>query len=140
MKNATRIFSFVAVLAVALIIGFSATSLLARKKPITDNSHIVRLLTDHADPSAIAITKGDYVQFDSQDGQTHNIGQGSGDDEVHQDIHQDQHQHASGSKESGEFGASQGYRVQINQVGTYTFHDHLHPKISVTVIVYAANK
>ncbi len=100
------------------------------------SSHVVQLLSDHASPSVIAITKGDYVQFSSRDGQVHNIGQGKGDDEVHQQAHADTHDHTAGGKESGNFGAGEAYRVQFNQTGTYSFHDHLHPKISVTVVVY----
>ncbi len=98
--------------------------------------HVVNLRTDHADPSAIAVTKGTYVQFNTKDNLTHNIGEGSGDDETHQQLHEDTHDHTYKGKESGNFGAGSGYRVQFNKTGTYTFHDHLHPKISITVVVY----
>lgn len=122
------------------VIGFGVAHFTAKPTVRADANHTVNLLSDHADPSAIAITKGDYVQFNSKDGQTHNIGQGSGYDEVHQADRQDIHDHPKGAMESGDFGAKEGYRAQFNKVGTYEFHDHLHPKISVTVIVYEHKK
>jgi plastocyanin len=100
-------------------------------------SHSIKLENDHADPTAIAVTVGDYVEFSPADNKAHNIGQGKGDDEVHQADHADEHEHLAGSVESGLFKRGQAYRVQFNTVGTYDFHDHLNPKISVTVIVYA---
>ncbi len=137
MSVAKQVIGFMAILALTAAVGFRATSSLgAHKSRSIDASHVVNLLSDHADPSVIAVVKGEYVQFNSKDGKTHNIGQGSGDDEVHQSLGADQHDHAAEGKESGEFSPSEGYRVQFNQTGTYAFHDHLNPKISITVVVY----
>lgn len=108
-------------------------------KPV-DTSHIVNLLSDRADPSAIAVTKGSYVQFNAKDNQKHNLAQGSGDDEVHQQANQSVHDHAAGGKESGDFGPGEGYRVTFNQTGTFSFHDHNNPKISISVVVYEPKK
>ncbi len=140
MTARLKITAAVVMLLVTGAIGFSATTLLAHKATPQDTSHIVKLQSDRAEPSAIAITRGDYVQFNSADGRTHNIGQGRGDDQVHVAAGLDEHDHAGDGKESGDFGPDEGYRVQFNQVGTYDFHDHLNPTISVTVIVYEAKK
>lgn len=136
MKVISRWIVFPAVAIVATIIGFQTTNLQARKATPKTGETVVRLLSDHADPSAIAVTKGSYVRFNSADGKSHNIGQGSGTDEVHQAIGSNEHDHAQGGKVSGEFGADEAYRVQFNQVGTFSFHDHMNPKIFVTVVVY----
>jgi hypothetical protein len=101
-----------------------------------DGTHVIELRSTGATPDTIAIVKGSYVQFDAMDKHTYNIGQGSGNNEVHQEMHDDVHEHLEKGIESGTFGPGQGYRVQFNKVGTYDFHDHLNPKISVTVIVY----
>ena len=126
----------VGILLVTSGVGFALAKTSAPKVSSTPPDHTVSLLNDHADPSAIAVTKGDYVQFNAKDGKTHNIGQGSGNDEVHQGLNGTSHEHDYRAKESGAFGADEGYRVQFNQTGTFSFHDHLNPKISVTVIVY----
>ncbi len=121
--------------------GFGATTLRRDKAtPITDKNHVVELKSDRAEPSAIAVTKGAYVQFNSKDGKSHNIGEGSGDDGIHQAEHQPEHAHDYQAKVSGAFGPDEGYRVLFNKTGTYEFHDHLNPKISVTVVVYEAKK
>lgn len=136
MKVNIRWAIFAVILVAATAIGFKATSLQARKSTPKSSDAVIRLLGDHADTSVIAVTRGSYVQFNSADGKMHDIGQGSGDDEVHQAAGADQHDHAPDGKQSGEFGADEAYRVQFNQVGTFSFHDHLNPKISVTVVVY----
>lgn len=128
------------ILIVTGALGFALATATAPKAATVQADHVVALLSDHADPSAIAVTKGDYVQFNARDGKTHNIGQGSGNDEVHQGLSAATHEHDYSAKESGAFGANEGYRAQFNMVGTYTFHDHLNPKISVTVIVYEKHK
>lgn len=127
---------FVATIGVGFVIARSTQRVAVK----ADRSHVVELLADHASPSAIAITKGDYVQFSTKDGKLHNIGQGKGDDEVDQAAHIPAHDHPVGAKESGNFGVGEAYRVQFNQTGTFDFHDHLQPKISVTVIVYDKSK
>jgi plastocyanin len=139
-KNVRLIIVVAGILVVTSGFGFGLARLTAPKTASAAADHTVNLLADRADPTAIAVLKGEYVQFNSKDGKTHNIGQGSGDDPVHQQLGQDVHAHNYNEKESGNFGADEGYRVQFNEVGTYAFHDHLNPKISVTVIVYEKKK
>lgn len=132
-----QILLFVVVLVVATGLGYGL-SLLTHKQPLilADGTHIIELRSSGASPDAIAIVKGSYVEFDVKDKRTYNIGQGSGNDAVHQEAHQDVHDHPKGAIESGAFGPGQGYRVLFNKVGTFQFHDHLNPKIFITVIVY----
>ncbi len=132
-----QILLFVGVLVVATGLGFGLSSLTQRHSLVrADGTHIIELRSNGATPDAIAVVKGSYVEFDVKDKRTYNIGQGSGNDEVHQQAHADIHDHPKGAIESGAFGPGQGYRVLFNKTGTFQFHDHLNPKISITVIVY----
>lgn len=97
--------------------------------------HYVGLHADHAEPKEILVKVGDLVQFDSKDGKTHNIASGKGND------YGKAHEHMGVvGIESGEFGADEGYRVQFKEVGSFFFHDHLSPNITVSVIVYDSTK
>ena len=122
-------------------LGFWITSSIVSAKNLSDSGAVyhLNLTRQGADPSIIAITKGDYVEFDVKDGKQHQISQGSGDDEAHQQAHNDIHEHLVGGKQSGVFGPSQGYRVQFHQTGTFSFHDHFNPKLSLTVVVYESH-
>lgn len=135
--NRKQIILFVGVLAIATGLGYGLSSL-SQRHPLlrADKTHIIELRSSGASPDAIAVVKGSYVEFDVKDNRTYNIGQGSGDDPVHQQAHVDIHDHPKGAIESGAFGPGQGYRVTFNKTGTFQFHDHLNPKISITVIVY----
>jgi plastocyanin len=136
MKRSILI-TLTAVLVVAAGAGYGFARIMVKPPaPITDTGHVIELKDNRAIPSSIAITQGDYVQFNSKDGQAHNIGQGSGNDEVHREKNLDEHNHNYEAKVSGSFGSDEGYRVIFNQAGTYEFHDHLNPSISVAVIVY----
>lgn len=120
----------------------------------------VDLIDDRAEPSVVSVEKGKYVQFNTKDSKMHNIGQGSGEagahavkvaapahdhpegdtDTAHEHAKSETHEHTAGTKVSGNFGKDQAYRVQFNETGTYTFHDHLNPKISIVVVVYEPAK
>jgi plastocyanin len=89
----------------------------------------VSLVENKAVPDAVIVKKGEYVQFNSNDGNSHNLTLGKG------DSHNNSHDHV-GLIESGVFKADEAYRLQFKKVGTYTFHDHTNPKIYITVIVY----
>ena len=136
--NRTTAISWAAVFVVFAFGAFFASRAQAKTTAKPDTSHIVELTTSGAKPSAIAITKGDYVQFDTKDGRTHEIAQGKGGGEGHHTDGQGKHEHLSGGKLSAGFGPGEGYKVQFNQTGTYDFHDHLNPELSSTVIVYEA--
>ncbi|GAC1371158.1 MAG: hypothetical protein NVSMB39_4670 [Candidatus Saccharimonadales bacterium] len=135
-RRRRNILTVAAVFAVTAGLGYVVARASQHQAKAAAPDHIINLLSDRADPSAMAVIRGDYVQFDAKDGKTHNIGQGSGDDQVHQQLGQAVHEHDYTAKESGAFGPDEGYRVQFNKTGTYAFHDHLNPKISVTIVVY----
>lgn len=96
----------------------------------------VDLLGDRATPNAIFVEKGKYIQFNTKDGKAHNIGQGSGVESAHGHADAAEHEHEVAAAVSGEFSNDEAYKVQMKQTGTFTFHDHLNPKISVVVVVY----
>ncbi len=127
-----KIIIIAAVFVAALVSGISISIVLdssgdgSKEKPV----HHVLLLRDGADPDAVFIRLGERVQFDSRDGQQHIIAQGGG-DEFDQN-----HSHEEFGVESGTFGPSEAYLAGFKRTGTYHFHDHLNPKIFVTVVVY----
>jgi plastocyanin len=92
--------------------------------------HQISLLADQATPNAVAVRVGEYVQFNSKDGQLHKIALGSG------NAYEGNHAHLTDSTESAVFKADEGYRVLFKAAGTYEFHDHLNPNIFVSVIAY----
>ncbi len=92
--------------------------------------HAVSLFMDHAEPAELLITVGESVQFNSKDGRTHTIDSGAG------NAYGETHDHAGDGIESGEFGADEGYRVEFKKVGSYFFHDHDHPDVTISVAVY----
>lgn len=136
MTKLANIWLAAAVLAVAGAAGYGLAHINGTEASRATATAKVALLPGHADPSVIAVTQGGTVEFAAKDGRVHNMVQGSGDNEVHQELGQDVHDHPGMAKESGDFGPGQSYQVTFHQVGTFTFHDHHNPKISVTVIVY----
>ena len=90
----------------------------------------VALHEDGASPDVITVVVGSYVQFNSADGKSHDLSLGEGGEE---------HVH-TGKFSSGEFKADEAWRVQLNEEGSFSFHDHLNPKISILVVVYTAGK
>lgn len=124
---------FASVLVVSAGIGFFAIQF-TQPKVRNDGTHQVELRSNGAVPTAIAVVKGSFVEFDTKDGRSHNIYEGSG------HAHSDNSSASSGGPESGIFGPGSGYRVTFSQLGTYEFRDHLHDNIAVTVIVYEPKK
>ena len=102
------------------------------KVPVKDTRiiHYVALSASGADPANLLIKTGEYVEFDSKDGKTHDIasGIGNGDGE--------KHDHQQGEVESGDFGPDEGYLVLFKTVGTFYFHDHLYPNINESIGAY----
>lgn len=90
----------------------------------------VALNKDKAIPDVITIPVGDYAQFNSADGQLHNLGLGGGD--VH---HDGSHVH-TGTYVSGDFKGDEAWKVQFNQAGTFDLHDHYRPELHMSVVVY----
>lgn len=94
------------------------------------NVTCVALKADHAEPDAITVPVGGYAQFNSADNQIHSLASGTGDEH-----HDGSHVHTGGHL-SGDFKADEGWKVQFNDTGVFEFHDHYHPEIHFTVIVY----
>lgn len=121
---------FLAIFAVAS----SASFFIFKKNTVAADSQEVishvNLYSDHADPNAIDIKVGEYVQFDSKDGKNHVVAQGKGND------YGNDHEHSADGLESPEFGPDEGYKVNFKKTGTYFFHDHENPNDFITVIVY----
>ena len=128
-----QIILFASILVVSAGLGFVIIHLTAPKVR-NDGTHTVELGANGAVPTAIAIVKGSYVEFDTKDGRSHNIYEGGGHN------HSDNSAASSAGPESGVFGPGSGYRVTFSQLGTYQFRDHLHDNIAVTVIVYEPKK
>ncbi len=98
--------------------------------PAAPAVHEVSLFADHAEPTQLLINVGESVQFNSKDGNSHNIDSGAG------NAYGETHDHAAEGIASGEFGPDEGYRVEFKKVGAYFFHDHDHPNITISVAVY----
>ena len=132
-------YSAVQLIAVAIltgIIGFTiVTKFSAERSAVVSNmchGICVNLTKDGINPDTLAVKIGEYVQFNSADGQEHDIGFGSGTNDAR---HETEHEHI-GQLESGNFKADEGWRVQFNTVGTYEFHDHYNPKQNILIVVY----
>lgn len=131
------IFIMTAIIIAAASISFGLTY---SKQPntvaATGNVVQVDLLGDHAEPSVVSVEKGQYVQFNTKDNKRHDIGQGRGESVTHPTHSDVGHEHAFEAKQSGVFGGDEAYKVQFKETGTFTFHDHLNPTISIVVVVY----
>lgn len=102
------------------------------KSPMVESNTVrVSLANNKAIPDVVTVMVGDYVQFNTEDNKSHNIGQGRG-DELEE---LSSHDHEENSIESGIFSKDEGYKIQFKKTGVYHFHDHLNPHIFVTVIV-----
>lgn len=125
----------------AIALGFAGSSKLLATKPVTSaktcSGICVALTKDGMKPDTLTVKVGEYVQFNSADGEQHNLGIGGGEDGDHV-AHEAEHEHV-GDFSSGDFGADEAWRVQFKQVGTYKFHDHYHPKLNILVVVYSPN-
>jgi plastocyanin len=125
----------IAVVALGVVIGGYALFVRSAKPADTRVIHYVALHASSSDPADLLIKVGEFVEFDSKDGKTHNISSGAGNADG------EKHDHAVGADEleSGDFAADEGYLAQFKKVGTYYFHDHLNPNIHISVGVYDPN-
>ena len=97
--------------------------------------YTVNLLSDRATPDALTVRVGETVQFNSRDGKSHRLAEGKG-ERAETMGSEDDHDHTVGGYDSGTFAADEAWRVQFKKKGTYRLHDHLNPKIYITVVVY----
>ena len=100
------------------------------KQPVI---HHVALTEKGANPTDLLIKVGEYVEFDSKDGRVHDIASGAGDGDG------EHHDHTANGVESGDFKPDEGYRVQFKEIGSYYFHDHLNPTLTISIGVYQPN-
>lgn len=91
--------------------------------------HCVELTGSGAKPDEIYVKIGAHVQFNSADGNSHELSLGKGGEE---------HSH-SGPFHSGEFQADEAWRTKFDEAGTFFFHDHFNPGINVLVVVYGSD-
>ena len=92
--------------------------------------HSVRLGSDKAYPDALTFPVGQYVEFYGEGDTTYNIGLGGGSENGKA------HEHIEQNFASGAFGRGEAYRVKVEKVGVYDFHDHNRPELFTTVITY----
>ncbi len=116
------------------VVAFAGTYALTNDQQLAATSECadtcVSLKSDKAYPDTVTVTPGSYVQFNSADGNSHSLSLGQGG-----------HDHAHHGKfSSGTFGADEGWRVQFKEEGSFVFHDHMNPEISVLVVVYTPGK
>lgn len=132
---------FVAIAITAILIGFFAIRFMGNNKSYADGSSCkgicVNLTPNGMNPDELAVKAGEFVQFNSTDGQTHNIslGKGAGGHEDNHAAHEGEHEHTA-AYASGDFDADEAWRVQFKTPGTYQLHDHYNPKQNILVIVY----
>lgn len=128
MRKKPKVLKFLLIVAV-----FSVASFLANAFYTGKNStaiHQVSLYEEGAVPDALFVGVGEFVQFNSKDGKSHIIAQGGGSE------FDQEHDHSEFGPQSGLFGPDEAYRVQLKKKGTYHLHDHLNPKIFVTIVAY----
>ncbi len=95
----------------------------------------VELTPDGMKPDELALKVGEFVQFNSVDGKSHNIAEGDGKDTHAGHGDPEFHDHVGGFV-SGEFGADEAWRVQFKKPGTYKLHDHHNPNQKILIVVY----
>lgn len=126
-------------IAIALTSGFGiAYAFTKNKTPSTAGacmvSACVPLSKYQTEPQVATVTNGSFVQFNSADGEKHNIMLASS-GASHGESHDSSSHYAL-----GEFAADEAWKVQFKQDGTYTFMDMDNEKIKVTVVVYTPGK
>jgi len=111
------------------------------------DGHCVDLAAGKAAPGSLSVPVGEYVQFNNSDGGEYNISLGRGTD-THSAATEESSEADSHSEEdakdhdhdkrfvSGDIGEGKAWRVQMKQAGTYYFHDHYDPDLTVLVVAY----
>ncbi|HEY0011158.1 MAG TPA: hypothetical protein VGB97_04620 [Candidatus Paceibacterota bacterium] len=133
MKNLswTNYFALLTLLSFAAAgVAYAAQAEGTKQAAVPETIHQVALIDGEAFPNELIIPIGDRVQFNSQDGLTHDISTGKGNDYDHE------HEHVTTGVSSGHFGPDEAYLVTLPGAGTYYFHDHYNPDAFITVLVY----
>lgn len=123
------------------LIGFCAAYAFSARDKKTSDAEIfssscsvdtcVALTETGAQPDTVTVKKSSFVQFNSADGKTHSLSLGKGGEE---------HEHTNKKFQSGDFNGDEAWRVQLNDEGSFFFHDHYNPKINILVVVYTPGK
>jgi plastocyanin len=129
------------ILSILLALGGSAGYQIARRRGVAqtpaDTPSRVALYDDRSLPDALTVPVGDTVEFVSADHASHSLSLGGGSHGLEKGSAQDSHTHQHvGDFSSGKFESDETWRATFKQPGTYEFHDHLHPQVRVSVIVY----
>ncbi|MGI9027830.1 MAG: cupredoxin domain-containing protein [Candidatus Saccharimonadales bacterium] len=138
-KPATSNRKLLLLLIPALLIGFVVSFFAVQQFGNKDSAsktgdkpvYSVDLRKENKDPIDLLIKKGEFVQFNSKDGQQHQIVKGG---------HSSGEHGGGGMVDSGVFDADEGYQIQFNEVGKFDFHDNLDRDYTITVIVYDPTK
>lgn len=117
---------------------FGINALVSSDKNLSNTScqgTCVYLEKDGMKPDELAVKVGEFVQFNSADGERHNLAEGDGAENHEGADKVDHHDHVGGFV-SGEFAADEAWRVQFNKAGTYRLHDHYNANQRILVVVY----
>lgn len=103
----------------------------SNQQSITTDQRIntVALKKSNNQPIDLLIKAGEYVQFNSADGEQHQVVQG----------HNSNTTHGENMLDSGVFDGDEGYKIQFTKIGKYEFHDNNDHDYTITVIVYDPN-
>lgn len=142
-ETPTKTVAFVVLL--ALLVGFGVSYFIGRHsqpaKQAKCSGQCILLRQDGADPSALSVVAGSFVNFAAADGQRHNLS--LDDHAAHDPATADSSGHPAHDEnayKSGDFKADEAWRVQFKQDGAYSFTDKYNPKIHVDIVVYTAGK
>lgn len=153
--------TFVSLAAAAFGASFAVAQ--AVKEPAATNDPCahelcVALTADGIKPDTVTVEAGSYVRFNSADSKTHNLSPGGGSSNLHGsvkrstagptvqlvhngEVHEEKKEHNhTEAFSSGDIGPDEAWRVQFKQPGTYVFHDHYNPALTVLVVVYEPAK
>jgi plastocyanin len=136
IRSQRKNITFLLIAVLGIIIGLISVQMLTSKDIANGNSCsgiCVAIEADGISPDELAVKIGEFVQFNSADGKSHELttatDNNAGD---HSNIH-------GGSKTtvaSGIFGADEAWRVQFKQAGTYRLRDTKNANQEILVVVY----
>lgn len=119
----------------AVIIGFTSIHFLNKSDSPngkTCDGLCVSIQNSGMNPAELAVKVGEFVQFNSADGKSHNLTTANPDAEDHDSIHGG----SPTSISSGEFAADEAWRVRFKQPGTYKLRDTKNVNQEILVVVY----
>jgi plastocyanin len=106
----------------------SATTLGSKDKP-----HEISLSKAQEEPIDLVVKAGDYVQFNSKDGNEHQIVIGP----AKQEHGATAPNHEASELSSGIIKKDEGYLLPLPNTGKFEFHDNYNHNYTITILVYA---